>query len=151
MRARTRAGAVGLISILAAVGGVAGFAAAAAAATKTAPVISSFSPRSGGIGSRIDIRGSDFIGVRKVEIGGAPSDFSVRSTKRIVATVPVAASSGRVTVATRSGVARSAGTFRVRPSLQLSASAGPPDTPIQVWGLALRERRGSPSSSLRPG
>jgi outer membrane protein assembly factor BamB len=122
------------MAVAAVVAAIIGIAAPAAAAAKSGPVITSFSPRSGVIGTRIDIRGSGFSRVREVEIGGGRSDFRVRSKSSIVATVPASAASGRIIVVTKSGTTRSSANFTVRPSLQLSADAGPPDSPIQIWG-----------------
>ena len=106
----------------------------AVGAGRTGPVIKSFSPLSGVIGTRIQIKGSGFSRVRAVEFGGSRAAFRVHGAGKITASIPAAASSGRITVVTRSGAARSSRTFVVRAGLRLSASGGPPDSPATVQG-----------------
>lgn len=106
----------------------------AVGAGRAGPVIKSFSPLSGVIGTRVQIKGSGFSRVRAVEFGGSRAAFRVRGAGKITASVPAAASSGRITVVTRSGTARSSRTFAVRAGLRLSAGGGPPDSPVTVQG-----------------
>ena len=83
----------------------------------SAPKITSFSPGSGIVGSKVTINGANFTSVKSVKFGTATAAFSVGSAKKITATVPAAATTGKISVTTSGGVAKSAGTFTVLPSI----------------------------------
>jgi putative Ig domain-containing protein/IPT/TIG domain-containing protein len=99
-----------------------------------APAVSSVSPASGTIGTEVTISGSGFAGVTGVSFGTAASQFSVRSSSEITATVPARASTGPVTVAGPGGKVSSPKTFTVTPGIVLSAESGPPGTTVTVAG-----------------
>jgi hypothetical protein len=81
-----------------------------------APIISSISPTSGLVGTLVTIKGSNFQGVTQVAFNGVPATlFVVRSASEIRATVPLFATTGKVSVTTPGGTALSASNFTVLP------------------------------------
>ena len=81
-----------------------------------APTITSFSPTIGGQGSVVTINGTNFTATTFVGFNGAAAaSFTVVSTTKITATVPVGATTGRITVMNSAGTATSATDFTVLP------------------------------------
>lgn len=80
---------------------------AAPTALAQAPVISSFSPSSGTIGTSVTINGSNFTGATVVSFGGGHASFKVVSSSKMTATVPGSAASSRVSVTTAKGTVSS--------------------------------------------
>lgn len=81
---------------------------------KVVPVITSFSPPSGPVGTPVTITGSGFTGATKVSFGGKNATvFTVNSGTQITATVPNGAVTGKIKVTTAGGIATSTGTFTV--------------------------------------
>jgi hypothetical protein len=78
-----------------------------------APTISGFSPGQGVAGASVTISGTGFNGATAVAFNGTNAVFNVVSSTQISATVPAAATSGKITVTTPVGTATSAGTFVV--------------------------------------
>jgi hypothetical protein len=99
-----------------------------------APVASSVSPASGTIGAEVAITGRGFAGASGVRFGAAASEFSVKSSSEITATVPAGASTGLVTVTGPAGTASSPEAFTVTPGIALSVVSGPPTTTVTVAG-----------------
>jgi hypothetical protein len=81
--------------------------------TMTGPVITSFSPTSGPVGTSVAIYGNHVTGATAVRFGSATATFTVNTDNKITAIVPTAAGTGRIQVTTPSGTAESAGTFTV--------------------------------------
>ena len=80
---------------------------------KVIPVISSFAPTSGPVGTQVTITGAGFTGATKVTFGGVKATaFTVNSATQVTATVPVGAKTGKIAVTTPGGTA-SKGTFTV--------------------------------------
>ena len=78
------------------------------------PVVLSFSPTSGPVGTAVVITGKSFTGATKVTFGGVKAaTFSVDSYTQITATVPTGAKTGKIQVTTPGGTASSAATFTV--------------------------------------
>jgi len=77
------------------------------------PVISSFTPTSGGVGTLVKITGSGLTGATKVTFGGVAATFTVNSGTQITATVPSGAVTGKIKITTAGGSATSTGTFTV--------------------------------------
>ena len=88
----------------------------------SAPVIQSFSPLTGPVGTSVAITGSGFTGASSVLINGQSMTFSVVNDTRINATVPNGAVSGPLKVITPGGSASSASPFQVSGTV----SSGPP-------------------------
>jgi hypothetical protein len=84
-----------------------------------APIISSFSPTQGGIGSRVTITGNFFDGTSTVTFNGKSASFVVNSHTEITAIVPVGATTGLITVTTPSGMATSSKKFVIVPTANL--------------------------------
>jgi hypothetical protein len=81
------------------------------------PIISSFSPTSGPIGTSVTINGSNFSGsgftTSAVKFNNASAAFTVNSSSKITATVPSGATTGRITVTTPGGTAASSANYTV--------------------------------------
>lgn len=77
------------------------------------PVISLFSPASGGAGSLVILSGSNFVGVTSVKFNGVDAVFTVDSAGQITATVPNTATTGTITVTNGYGTGTSATPFTV--------------------------------------
>lgn len=83
-------------------------------AFRVTPVISSFSPTSGPVGTVVIITGKSLTGATAVAFGGVKAtSFTVNSYTQITATVPAGAKTGRIVVVTPGGTATSTGTFTV--------------------------------------
>ena len=78
-----------------------------------APTLASLSPTSGDIGDSITLTGTNFTSVSAVRFNGLNASYTVDSLTSIRATVPVAATTGVVTVVTSRGTATSADVFTV--------------------------------------
>jgi hypothetical protein len=78
------------------------------------PVISSFSPTSGPVGTQFTITGTGLTGASKVTFGGVRATvFTVTSATQVTATVPTGAVTGKIKITTAGGIATSPGTFTV--------------------------------------
>jgi uncharacterized repeat protein (TIGR03803 family) len=81
---------------------------------KVLPVISSFTPTIGPVGTQVTITGTGLTGATKVTFGGVKATvFSVVSGTQVKATVPTGAKTGKVGITTAGGTATSPGTFTV--------------------------------------
>jgi len=77
------------------------------------PVVLSFSPTSGPVGTQVVITGNSFTGATKVTFGSKKAIFTVNSYTQIMATVPAGAVTGKIQVTTPGGTAVSATAFTV--------------------------------------
>lgn len=77
------------------------------------PVIASFSPNSGVVGSSVGITGTNFNSASVVSFNGTAAVFIVDSNTHITATVPAGATTGPVSVTTPGGMATSLTSFTV--------------------------------------
>jgi hypothetical protein len=81
---------------------------------RVTPVVTSFSPASGPVGTQVAITGNSFTGATKVTFGGGKvALFTVNSYTQITATVPTGAVSGKIQVTTPGGSASSPTAFTV--------------------------------------
>ena len=81
---------------------------------KVIPVISSFTPPNGPVGTPVTITGTGLTGATKVTFGGVKATvFTVTSGTQVTATVPTGALTGKVKITTAGGTATSSGTFTV--------------------------------------
>ncbi|HZR84025.1 MAG TPA: PQQ-binding-like beta-propeller repeat protein [Candidatus Binatia bacterium] len=94
--------------------------AATAARAGDFPKITGFSPTGGPVGTLVTIAGSGFIGTTRVRFNGVSAQFTVDTAKRILATVPLGATTGKIDVKKPLGTATSADDFVVGPG------SGPP-------------------------
>jgi uncharacterized repeat protein (TIGR01451 family) len=107
----------------------------------SSPSISGFTPASGVSGSSVVINGSDFIGVSGVKFNGTSAVFAGNTTSQITATVPVAATTGTISVIAGGGTATSGGTFTVFPTSHWINSSG------GNWNTGSNWSNGVPTSS----
>ncbi len=77
------------------------------------PLIKSFSPTSGKVGSSVTITGQSLLQATKVSFGVTKATFTVNSDTQITATVPTGAKTGKIAITTPGGKATSSGTFTV--------------------------------------
>jgi DNA/RNA endonuclease G (NUC1) len=80
--------------------------------TNPPPIIAGFSPATGAVGDSVTITGTNFISVSSVTFNGVSAAFTVNSSTQIVATVPLNANSGPISV-TAGGTAISTTSFIV--------------------------------------
>jgi hypothetical protein len=89
-----------------------------------APVVSSFTPGSGGAGTPVQIFGSNLTGTSSVNFGGATATFHLVNDGEVDATVPAGAKTGTIAVTTPGGTATSSTAFQVpTPDFTLTVSA----------------------------
>jgi uncharacterized repeat protein (TIGR01451 family) len=99
------------------------------------PAITSFSPTAGPPGTSVTIVGSDLGSVLEVRFGTAVAIFSIVSTTRIIATVPLDGTSGPITVGAAAGGSMSAQSFFVAPRItDFSPTNGPPGATVVITG-----------------
>ena len=102
------------------------------------PVIASFSPGVGPVGSTVLLTGTNLTGTFTVRFNGSGASFTVLSATSISAVVPAGATTGTISLATPIGATSSAGTFVVGvpfPSISgLSPSGGPVGTVLTLTG-----------------
>jgi len=113
-----------------------------AASTQSAVVpgdtlkLTGFTPASGITGSAVTISGSAFGAASKVVFGKLSAAFTVVSSQKIEATVPNAASAGKISVTTPAGTVTSAATFT--PTLSITSVkplTGAPGKSVTLKGV----------------
>jgi len=84
---------------------------------KVKPVITSFTPPSGAVGTKVTINGTGFAGTTAVTFtNGVTATFTIVNSTQLTATVPTGAVTGKITVTTSGGgKAKSATGFTVTP------------------------------------
>jgi hypothetical protein len=99
------------------------------------PVISSFTPTCGPVGTSVDILGSGFTGALEVTFGGTDASFTVDSDSEIHATAPAW---GAISVSTPSGTGISTSSFTfpcAAPTINsFSPMSGPVGTSVDIQG-----------------
>ena len=85
----------------------------AASETAPAPTITSFSPHSGPVGTKVTIKGTNLSGATKVTFHGTAAAIASDTATKIVVDVPAGATTGKITVKTANGTATSATKFTV--------------------------------------
>ena len=83
------------------------------AAVVAAPKVTSFSPASGPVGTKVVVTGTAFTAATSVQFAGKEATYTVNSATQITATVPTGATTGKVRVATTAGAAQSSTSFTV--------------------------------------
>lgn len=79
------------------------------------PLIQSFSPADGPVGTKVTITGMSLTQTSVVKFGSAAATFTVNNDKQVTATVPANAKSGKITITTAGGSVTSTGSFTVTP------------------------------------
>ncbi len=121
--------------------GAPAFSAQTAAVISNTPAITGFTPSSGITGSQVTITGTAFTGASAVRFDGlaAPS-FTVKSSTQIEATVPNAAKTGTISVATAIRTGTSTGKFTPTLSLQsFSPAKAAPGAVVTITGVGFNE------------
>lgn len=77
------------------------------------PIITSFTPTSGPVGTVVTISGSGFTNTSAVKFNGLAAAFTFQSDSRLLATTPTGATTGKISVTTPEGTAQSASDFTV--------------------------------------
>jgi hypothetical protein len=77
------------------------------------PVITSFTPTSGPVGTVVTVQGSSFTGTTAVSIDGYPASFTFDSDTQLTFTVPKGAGTGAIHVKNAQGLGASATSFTV--------------------------------------
>jgi len=98
-------------------------------ALAAAPVVSSFAPASGIVGTAVTLSGSGFTGANAVKFNGTGATYSVTNDTTIATSVPNGATTGKISVTTGGGTGTSSTSFKVKPQLTsfapTSGSSGP--------------------------
>lgn len=87
------------------------------------PVVTSFTPASGPVGTSVTVTGTGFTGVTAVAFNGVGATFTFNSDTQITATVPSGASTGPIAVTTPGGTAQSATNFTFVPAPTITGFA----------------------------
>lgn len=87
------------------------------------PVIISFSPTSGVVGTSVIINGSGFFGATTVNFNGVSASFTINSAGQITAIVPAGATTGPISVQNNNGTGFSSTNFTVINNVTLNLTA----------------------------
>jgi uncharacterized repeat protein (TIGR03803 family) len=99
--------------------------------------------QSGEVGATVTFLGEDFTGTTEVEFGGVESEFKVVSDTELKASVPAAAATGAVSVATPGGPLKSIGNFKVLPAIKtFSPASGAVGTTVTITGTGFTQVKG---------
>jgi hypothetical protein len=79
-----------------------------------AAAIATFTPWSGAVGSKVTIRGTNFVGTTAVTFNGVAATLTVLDVNFISATVPAGATTGPITATTAGGASTSTQIFTVQ-------------------------------------
>ncbi|HEX9997489.1 MAG TPA: S8 family serine peptidase [Abditibacterium sp.] len=101
-----------------------------------APRITSFSPISGPAGTEVTLTGANFSGATMVKFNAKPAAFTLVSDIQITATVPLTATTGRISVTTPAGTASSVVSFTVTSPVisSFSPTSGPEGLLVTING-----------------
>jgi|GEM_PF-6427674 len=106
------------------------------------PTFSSLSASSGHTGDTVSIYGTGFVQVNGVYFNGVAANYSVISDTQINATVPAAATTGPIHIATAGGNAYS-GTFSILPTISgFSPTSGGVGTAVTINGSGFADATG---------
>ncbi|MCG8606573.1 DNRLRE domain-containing protein [bacterium] len=105
--------------------------------TTPIPIVSSFTPTGGVVGTSVTVTGANFLSASQVSIGGAPAAFTINSDRIVIAQVPAGATSGTISITNTDGVGASPELFTViNPPIiaGFSPIGGPMGTEVTVTG-----------------
>jgi uncharacterized protein YjiK len=86
---------------------------ATSAVNSAPPIVTSFSPTAGPVGTSVTVTGAHFTGATRVAFNNTSATFTVLSDTSLTATVPPNATTGRITVTTPVGTGSSSSDFTV--------------------------------------
>ncbi|UOQ98714.1 FG-GAP-like repeat-containing protein [Hymenobacter sp. 5317J-9] len=89
------------------------------------PIISSFTPTSGAVGTAVTLTGNYFTGTTAVRFNGTAATFTAVNSTTINTTVPAGATTGPISVTNAVGTGTSAASFNLPPGNDLCANALP--------------------------
>lgn len=106
------------------------------------PTVTKLSPTTGGVGTSITITGTKLTGATSVTVNGIAARFTVLSDTSLVTSVPVGATTGKITVTTAGGTASSAsftvGTTKKAPTVtSFTPTSGAVGTTVTLTGTNL--------------
>jgi uncharacterized repeat protein (TIGR01451 family) len=106
------------------------------------PLISSFSPTNGPVGTKVTIQGQNLGNASSVQFGDVPAQFALLNTQQIVATVPTGATTAPITIVAPGGTVVSSTAFTVSvtppPTItSFSPTSAPVGTEITIEGQNL--------------
>ena len=106
-----------------------------------APVVSSFTPPSGTIGTQVNITGVNFKDITDVWFGSVrATDFTVKSTASIEATVPADARAGTIDVTNAAGKSSFSDVFGVTPAVTyIKPASSVVGTKVTIYGSGLTD------------
>lgn len=81
---------------------------------KIVPVLKTFAPPSGSVGTQVVLTGTSFLQTTAVKFGSKSATFTVNSDTQITTTVPTGAVTGKISVTTPGGTANSTSDFIVQ-------------------------------------
>lgn len=104
-------------------------------------VITGFSPTFGRTGTNVLITGTNFTGATSVLFNGlAASGYTVSNNNQIIATVPVNATTGKITITAPGGGSVTTSNFVVQPTIfSFTPNVGRPGTNVVITGANLNE------------
>jgi hypothetical protein len=104
------------------------------------PILTGFSPSFGRSGTNVIITGTNLAGVTEVLFNGASSPFQTNHNGQVTATLPVGATTGRITVFGPGGSVQSSSNFVVRPTIfGFAPNVGRAGTNVTITGANLNE------------
>jgi hypothetical protein len=98
-----------------------------------APTITSFTPVSGPIGTKVVVNGTNLTTPTAVTVDGTAASFTGSTATQLTATVP-ATGTGQIAVTTSGGTGTSSSVFTVTPGVTLSPTAGHPNLAVTLTG-----------------
>src|SRR5439155_6081352 len=109
----------------------------AAPSLATTLAISSFTPKTGQVGTSVVVTGSGFTGATDTAFNGTSATFTVNSDTKITTSVPTGATTGPISVTTPAGTATSASIFKVVPTITgFSPPSGQVGAAVTITGTA---------------
>ena len=106
----------------------------AASFTVPGPIINSFTPAGGPVGTSVTITGTDFSGVTSLAFNGTAASFTVNTSTQITATVPSGATPGPISVTGLTGSGASTTDFVVIRVSAISPASGRPGSIVTISG-----------------
>jgi hypothetical protein len=103
------------------------------------PKVTSFTPTTGAVGTKVTITGNNFTNVTDVSINGFSTNgaFTVVSATSITFNVPAGASTGPISVTTTAGTGTSTTSFKVTPKITgFNPPAVLPNASVQIQGFS---------------